>query len=92
MKGLKTEEKPVLAPIDKIFECNIYMIEKIVWQDENYLTCEVPVNLQNDRMYGKGKKSGIPDENLLSLTNKMSKKVMVSASISWYGQTNFFYK
>ena len=41
--------------------------------------------------YGKGKKSDIPDENLLSSTNKMSKKVMVSATILWYGVTKTFW-
>ena len=41
--------------------------------------------------YGKGKKSDIPDENLLSSTNKMSKKVMVSATILWYGVTKTFF-
>ena len=50
------------------------------------------VNLQNDRVYGKGKKPDIPDENLLSSTNKMSKKVMLSAAISWYGKTKFLGK
>ena len=67
------------------FESNIRMIEKTVWQDEKDFTLEVPVNLQNDRACGKGKKSFIPDENLLSSTKKMSKKIMVSAAILWYG-------
>ena len=30
---------------------------------------------------GKGNKSDIPEESLLTLTNKMSRKVMVSAAI-----------
>ena len=50
------------------------------------------VNLQNDRVCGKGKKPDISDENLLSSTNKMSKKVMLSATISWYGKTKFLGK
>ena len=29
------------------------MIEKTVWQDGKYFTLEVPVNLQNDRVYIK---------------------------------------
>ena len=66
------------------FESNIRMIEKVVWQDDTDFTLEVPVNVQNDREYGKEKKSDIPDENLLSSTNKMSKKPMASAVISWY--------
>ena len=33
------------------------MIEKTVWQDEKYFTLDIPVNLQNDREYGKRKKN-----------------------------------
>ena len=57
------------------FESNISMIEKMVWQDEKDFTLEVFVNLQNDRVYGKGKKSDTPDQNLVSSKNKVSKKV-----------------
>ena len=71
-------------------ESNIRMMGKTVLQDEKYFTLEVPVNLQNDRLYDKGKKSNIPDEHLLSSTNKMSKQVMLSAAISWYGVTKIF--
>ena len=39
----------------------------------------------------KEKKSDDPDENLLASTNKMSRKVMVSAAISWYGATKPFF-
>ena len=60
-------------------------------QDEKVFTLEVPVNLENDRVYGEGKKSDIPDENLLSLTNKIPKEVVVSAAISWYGVTKPFF-
>ena len=38
------------------FERNTRMIEKAVWQNEKDFTLDVPVNLQNDRVYGKGKK------------------------------------
>ena len=72
------------------FESNIRMIEKTVWQDEKDFTLEVSLNLQNDCVYGKGKKSDIPDENLLSSTNKISKTVRVSAAISLYGVTKPF--
>ena len=57
------------------------MTEKTVWQDEKYFTLDVPVNLQSE------KKSGFPAENLFASANKMSRKVMVSAAISWYGAT-----
>ena len=73
------------------FESNIRMMEKTVLQDEKYFTLEVPVNLQNDRLYDKGKKSNIPDEHLLSSTNKMYKQVMLSAAISCYGVTKIFF-
>ena len=66
------------------------MIEKTVWQDENDLTRGVPVNMWNNRVYRKRKKSDILDENLLCKTNTIFKKVMVSAPISWYGLTNLF--
>ena len=39
----------------------------------------------------KKKKPDIPDENLFASTSKMSKKVMVSAAISWYGATKPFF-
>ena len=54
-------------------------------------TLDVPVNLQYDLVYGKGKQSDNPDENLFASTNKMSRKVMVSATISWYGATKLFF-
>ena len=47
------------------FECNTHMIEKTVQQDEKDFTLDVAVNLENDRVYGKGRKSDVPDENLL---------------------------
>ena len=46
-----------------MFERNTCMIGKTVWQDGKDFTFDVPDNLQNDRVYGKGKKSDVPDEN-----------------------------
>ena len=43
------------------------MVEKTCWQDEKDFTLDVPVNLQNDRVYGKEKEYDVPDENLLWL-------------------------
>ena len=40
---------------------------------------------------GKGNKSDSPEESLLTLTNKMSRKVMVSAAILWYSSTKSFF-
>ena len=73
-----------------VFSCNTRMIKKTVWPDEKDCTFDVPVNLQNDRVYGKDKKPDIPDKNLSASTNKMSRKLMVSAAISWYGATKPF--
>ena len=66
------------------FKRNTYMLEKTVWQDEKDFTLDVPVNLQNDRVYGKGKKS-VPDENLSASTNKMPRKVMESYPLQSLG-------
>ena len=73
------------------FERNTRMTEKTVWQDEKDFTRDVPVNLQNNRVYGKGKKIDVPDENLFPSTNKMSRKVMVFAAMSWYCATKPFF-
>ena len=67
------------------------MIEKIVWQDETDVTLDVAVNLQNDQVYGKGKTSDVPDENLFASTIKMSRKIMVSTAISRYSATKLLF-
>ena len=67
------------------------MIEKAVSQDGQDFTLDVPVNLQNDQVYGKGKNPDAPDENLFVSTNKMSRKLIVSAAISWYDATKQFF-
>ena len=54
----------------------------IVLAIERDFTLDVPVDLQNDQVYRRGKKSDIPDENLFASTNKMSRKVVGSAAIS----------
>ena len=73
------------------FESNISMIEKMVWQDEKDFTLEVFVNLQNDRVYGKGKKSDTPDQNLVSSKNKVSKKVTFLFYKFFFSKTNLHF-
>ena len=51
------------------------MIEKTVWQDEKDFTLDVPVNLQNGRVYGKGKQSDVPDENFFASTIRCQEKL-----------------
>ena len=69
MKEFKTEKKPTLASLEEDLNVTSVWLKKTVWQEEKDFPLEVPVNLQNDRLYCKRKKSDIPDENLLSLTN-----------------------
>ena len=80
-EGTRNRRDTRAGSLREIFESNTRMIKKTVWQDEKDFTLEVPVNLQNNRVYGKGKKPDILNENLLSSTKKMSKQVMISAAI-----------
>ena len=73
------------------YEKNSRMIEKTVWQDEKDFPLHVPVNSQNDRVYYRGRKAEVPDENLFKETKRLSKKIMVSAGLSWYGVTKPFF-
>ena len=70
-EGNLSRRKTPAGLLGERFESNIHMIQKSVEQDEKNFTLEVPVSLQNDRVYGKGKKSDIPNESLFSFTNKM---------------------
>ena len=49
------------------------------------LTYKITKYMENE------KKSDVPDENLFASTNKMSRKVMVSTAISWYGAMKPFF-
>ena len=57
------------------------------WEDEKDFTLKVPMNPQNDRVYYKGDKKDVPEANLFHHSNRQSKKVMVSACLSWNGAT-----
>ena len=52
---------------------------------------QVPTNSQNNRVYRRGNKSNVPEENLFHPTKKLCKKLMVSACVSWYGATKPFF-
>ena len=94
MKGLKTEEKSAPAPLEKDLKVTSALSKKQLGKIKKDFTLEALANLQKDRIYGKGNKSDVFDENLISLTNKMSKKLMVSAATSWLQHHNqtFFCK
>ena len=71
--------------------CNRRHACAIVLAIERDFTLDVPVDLQNDQVYRRRKKSDIPDENLFASTNKMSRKVVGSTAISWIGATKPFF-
>jgi len=65
-------------------------IERCVWQDEKDFTLEVPLNPQNSRVYVNGSKTDVDDKRLFHPTNKQSKKMMVSACVTWNDATKPF--
>ena len=73
------------------FDRNPRLVEKFAYQDEKDFTLEVPTNIQNNRVYFKGKKDQVPDENLFHQTNKQFIKVIVSACLTWNGATKPFF-
>ena len=54
-------------------------------------TLDVPLNPQNSRVYGDGRKSDIDDSRIVHQLNKQSVKFMVSACITWNGVTKPFF-
>ena len=74
------EEQPNthLAPSKIVKQTGIsesYIWKMVKKRKLNCLKTPQSVNLQNNHLYGKGKKSDIPDENLVSSTIKMFKNV-----------------
>lgn len=72
--------------LDK-FQSNPRIIECAVFQDESDFPLQVPTNVQNNRVYYKGQKQDVPDENVYHQSNRQSVKVMVSAALTWHGVT-----
>ena len=52
------------------FDRNPRLVEKFAYEDEKNFTLEVLTNIQNNRVYFKGKKGQVPDENIFHQTNK----------------------
>ena len=65
-------------------------VKRIVFTDEKDFTLEIPLNSKNDVVYGR-KKSEIPISRLYHEENRFSKKVMVSAGVSWNGKTRIHF-
>lgn len=66
-------------------------VQSVVFTDEKDFTLEVPINPQNNRVYGSGKKSDVPPTRLYHEKSRFSKKVMVSAGVSYSGKTKIFF-
>ena len=64
--------------------------QKIVFTDEKDFTFEVARNRQNDRVYGTRKRD-IPSSRLYHECSRFSKKIMVSAGVSWQGKTDIHF-
>ena len=73
------------------FGKNPRMVERAVFQDESDFPLQIPINKQNNRIYFRGKKSDVPEENLCHQGNRQTKKVMVSAALTWHGVTKPFF-
>ena len=65
-------------------------VKKVIFTDEKDFTLEVPTNCQNDSVYAKDRKSDICPNRLYHHRNRFSKKLMVSAGVSWNGKTEIF--
>ena len=63
---------------------------KRVWQDEKDFILYVSLNSQNRHVYGFENKDNIQDNCIFHHTNRPSKKVMVSACVTWKGATKLF--
>lgn len=63
------------------------MSKRIIFTDEKDFSLEIPRNRKNDGVYGISRKS-IAASRLYYEKSRFSKKVMVSAGISWNGKTN----
>ena len=72
------------------FDRNPRLVEKFAYQDEKYFTLEVPTNIQNNRVYLKGKEDQVPDVNLFH--QKISSPSKWWYQLVWHvmGQPNHF--
>ena len=69
----------------------IHSSPRLVFQDEKVFPLQVPTNPQNNRAYFNGPKKRVQSEWLYSKGNIFSKKVMVSAVITWKGVSQPFF-
>ena len=65
---------------------SVAKVKKMIFTDEKDFPYEIARNRQNDRVFG-AKKKNIPCSRLYHETSRFTKKVMVSAGVSWNGKT-----
>ena len=65
-------------------------VKLIMFTDEKDFTLEIAKNSQNNRVYGQNKRQIIPTR-LYHETSRFTKKVMVSAGVSWNGKTDIHF-
>ena len=70
---------------------SIHSLPRLMFQDEKDFSLQVPTNHQNNRVYFNGPKKDVQTERLYSKGNKFSKKVMVSAVITWKSVSQPFF-
>ena len=58
---------------------------KFVFEDEKDFPPQIPTNQQNNRVYFSGSKNDINNNRLFHEINKFTKKVLISAVVSWNG-------
>ena len=66
-------------------------IKKIIFTDEKDFSLEIPINRQNDVVYGGSRKRNISPERLYHETSRFSKKIMVSAGVCFNGKTKIHF-
>jgi transposase len=65
-------------------------MKKIIFTDEKDFTFEVARNRQNDRVYGRKKKQ-VASNRLYHESSRFTRKLMVSAGVSWSGKTSIHF-
>ena len=66
------------------FDRNPRLVEKFAYQDGKDFTLEVPTNIQSNRIYFKGKKGQVPEENIFHQSDDIS-----LFDMEWGNQTIF---
>ena len=66
-------------------------LPRLAFQDEKDFSLQVKANRRNNRVYGRGLKRDIAPSRLFHEGNKFTKKVMVSAVVTWKGVSPPFF-